>query len=370
MDDPLTLPLSLNDRLARLPSPDARLKWLAKHRLLGPSEILVARGLIPADLGHLAQAVTEKSPRVSAAQISEERRVVTALGTDRCRALVLKGCLLAHTVYSAPNQRWRADLDILVDSQSVAQSREILDRLGYRPLTSVQGGTPIPQETWSIGDPSSGKRSNGNRSNNTRQDRRFVDLHWMLRSHPLLRDRLGFNEQWERAIALPQLASEARGQCLVHALLNAAMHWFDRLYAEPRPLGWLLDIDLLWRALDTGEEDCLVDLAQEREISCLVLACLQMCQRLFETPIKPGLLDRLECSAQNELAGGLLKVDQSPLRAYWFALKCEPGWGGRVKRLKASLMPPAQYMYERYPERSKFGLLGLYARRIYQRSKQ
>lgn len=345
----------LDDSLAELRGASERLHWLSEHRLLGVAGMLSERGQMSRDLAVLAERLVSARPMVPDIQLANEVSVLCALRDNAVPALALKGCLLAHAVYPAPNRRWRADLDVLVAPEAVASARVTLTELGFRPLWTVPGGTPMDQESWLLGQGAS---------------RQVVDLHWDLRNHPVLRRRLSFAEQWAAAIELPSLGVGIKGQGPVHALLSAAMHWFDDLYNQPRPLGWLLDIDLLWRRLDSQSQAEMIDLAGERELAGLVAECLRMARAVFATPISTDAIESLAAVGGRQKPTRLIQAGRGPYRAWWFALNSEPGLAGKLHRLRASLLPPVAHLRERYPKGSRLGLPGLYLRRLIKRMRR
>ena len=343
---------SIKDQLSRLAGTAEQLRWLASHRLVGPIDILEARDLVPRDLALIARKWVQTQPPASDEQIREERRVLQGFVEASVNTVVLKGCLLAHSVYPTPEQRWRADLDILVDPSAIAEGRNVLKSLGYRSMWDVAGGTPIPQESWLLGEG---------------PNRKVVDLHWKVRSHPILRDRLSFEEQWRESIELPLLGDGVRGQCQAHALLNAVMHWFDRLYGEPRPIGWLLDMDLLWRAMSESDRSGLQILVVERELSGLTASALGLAKGVFATPVQDFYLAELSAHGRAEKPSRLIELDGRRWRSVWFALSVEPGLRAKVSRLRASLFPPKAHMKQRYGVRSGFGLMLAYFERVWAR---
>jgi len=340
--------LRLDEQLAALADTAERLKWLTRHRLLGVSQLLVERGLMSADLGLLAERLAHRQAWVPAAQEAEEARVVQALSAAGCPSLVLKGCLLAHTVYPRSNQRWRGDLDVLVDQAALARARAELERLGYRPLWRVSGGTPSHQETWVI-DRSSSRRS--------------VDLHWRLRNHPALCDRLGFDEQYARAINVPGLPPGTLGQHPLHALLNAVMHWYDQLTPAARPAVWLLDIDLLWRKFDQAGVAELLDLAAKRELAGLLADLLGQARRVLATPVSADCLADLARSGAGQRPTRLIRAGRSRWSAFAFALRCQPGWRPGLAWLRQTLLPSRAYLVERDPGGARIGWARLQWRR-------
>lgn len=328
------------------------LEWLSANRLLALTDLLRDRGLIGAELAALAKPLGERRALVSHATLAHETRVMGAFVAAGIESLVLKGCLLAYCVYPDPRRRWRADLDVLIAPDSIERAREALAAQRYRPIHTTPGGTPIRQETWF--------RDDG-------EGRQYVDVHWDLRDHPLLRDCFSFSEQYQASVELPALARGARGQGNVHALLNSVMHWYDDLYEHRQPLAWLLDNDLLWRCMDDEQRREAVELAIDRGIAGLLADVLERTRAAFDTPISDDMLTGLTEAGRHEPATRLVGASKSRYRSFWLALRCEPGWGARFSRLRHSLFPPPSHMRERYPDGSRFGLPGLYLRRIWKR---
>lgn len=343
---------SLARQLENAGSAAQQVMWLAEHRLIAVADLLVERGLMSESMARLARAVDSHWSAVSDGQLAEERRVLEAFAASQVPALALKGALLAYSVYPDPRQRWRADLDVLVAPDQLTCARDTLAGLQYRPIHSTPGGTPIRQETWVHDD--------GTR-------RRYVDMHWDLRDHPLLRDCFSFEEQHRDSVELPGLAPGARGQGSAHALLNSAMHWYDDLYEHQQPLGWLLDNDLLWRHMDERERGGAVELAIERGVAGLLADVLERTRDVFETPVPDDVLNKLARAGQSEPATRLIEAASSRYRSFWLALRSEPGWRARISRVRHSLFPPAAHMRERYPDGSRLGLPGLYLQRILKR---
>ncbi|WP_376696600.1 nucleotidyltransferase family protein [Wenzhouxiangella sp. EGI_FJ10305] len=338
----------------RIPAHDVagQLRWLREHRLVALSGLLQQRGMISADVASLARGFEANKPTVGEAQMAEEKRVFAGLASAAVPALALKGARLAWSIYDHPAQRPRTDMDVLVAPKAVAQGRTALESLDYRPLNPVAGGTPIEQEAW-IHDGAHG--------------RSMVDLHWKLRNHPCLRDRLDFDEQWAEAIALPGLCEGARGQSAAHALLNASMHWFDSIHGERYPLVWLLDKDLLWRGMNEEEHGAVCELAGERGLAGLLAESLRLTRAAFATPIDDDVIDQLIRAGQGRTPTRLIALRHRRLRAFWFALWCEKGLRDKLWRLRQSVLPPAEHMRRRFPGGSRLGLPGLYWQRIRRR---
>ena len=328
------------------------LDWLQRNRLVGVVGLLRERGAIESNLAQIAESPGLKIGKVKAWQLDSEREVAAAIGARALRVLILKGALFAWTVYPHPDQRLRSDMDILVDPTRLEDARQVLVELGYRPLYSAAGGTPTEEEAW---------------CRRCKDGVHMVDLHWRLRSHPLLRDRLTFTEQWDESVALPALAEGARGQGPVHAVLMASMHWFDALYASPCPLVWILDMDLIWRIMTDAQKQSLRELAIERGLSGLVAENLAQARQEFGTDVADDYLQSLRAGAHGRRPTRLIGLRQTRVRAHLYALWCEPGLGPRLRRIRSILFPPAEYMRQRYGAGPDARLPSLYWRRISER---
>ena len=148
-----------------------------------------------------------------------------------------------------------------------------------------------------------------------------------------------------------------------HALLNASMHYFND-YADVRPCQWLLDKDLLWQAMTEDERAQCIELASQRGLAGLLAESLCRARSQFGTPVDESVLERLAARGDGQWTTGLIEANEKRRSAYWFALRSEPGLRRKLVRVKSGLFPPASYIRRLYPEGSRFGLLGLYLRRL------
>ena len=342
---------SFQHQFQQLDGPAEQLRWLTQHRFLGVLDLLVERGLIDSGVRRLAAPLAPRRGWVSPAWLAEERRAMQGL-TAACRCLVLKGGLLAYLVYPAPEQRWRSDLDVLVAPDELPAARAALRALGFGPMFDVAGGTPIDQESWIF------RGSAG----------RFVlDLHWAMRKHPLLRACLNFEEQWRASVELSGLGPGMRGQGHVHALLNSALHWFDGIFGEEPALAWLLDQDLLWRGMSEHQYTALFDLARDRGVAGLLAESLRLSRDFLDTPVDGSALEQLCRNGCGAPATRLIALRNRPVPAYLYAMWSEPGPRAKLHRLRHSIFPPPAHLHQRFPEGSRWGLVGLWWRRIRRR---
>ena len=335
--------------MTRIPGNDdaERLRWLGLHRLWPVADLLEQRGLLSPQLALVCARLAEPQQQAMRRQGSEEARVLQALADASLNVLVLKGALVARRVYPRPEARFRTDLDILVEPAQREDTEQRLQALGYRRPWAVQSATQMYQSQW--------VRADGEHSFS-------IDLHWDLRNHPALQQRLPLSELFRCAQPLPGLA--VKGMGLPHALLNASMHFFND-YAEDRPWQGLLDKDLLWRAMSPEEQGQCRAMACEYGLAGLLAESLERSRAFLDTPVSDAVLADLHEVGKNQWSTGLIRANEQRRTAYWFALRSEPGFGRKVRRVRQGLFPPPSYLRRQYPAGSRFGLVGLYIRRLF-----
>ena len=326
-----------------------RLSWLGRHRLWLVADLLLERGLVSPQLAKLAGQLAAPQVLAMKRQTDEERRVLNALVAADIDVLVLKGALLAQTVYPRPESRFRSDMDLFTEPGQVPKVEEALNALGYGRPWAIQSPKELRQSLW--------ERRVGKQSF-------LIDLHWDLRNHPALQQRFSFDEVMAQSEPLPGLGEGARGMGREHALLNASMHYFND-YADQRPSQGLLDKDLLWRAMSAGEQEQCIELACQRGLAGLLAESLARSRDLFGTPVTDQQIDELRAAGRDQWATGIVRANEQRHSAYWFALRSEPGLRRKLGRVRSGLFPPVQYMRQMYPEGSRFGVVGLYLRRIW-----
>ena len=132
----------------RADSPAEVVQALQAHRLLPVAELLVARGLLRADLVPLARQLAARSVEEERRRVAIEDEVLGAIGGAGIDVLMLKGALLGRTVYPAPAERIRSDIDLLVATGSVENAFAALRQIGFAPSYEVYGGPPMTQAQW------------------------------------------------------------------------------------------------------------------------------------------------------------------------------------------------------------------------------
>jgi len=322
---------------------------LGSDRLIAAWPILEQRGEISAAVAVLLSQIDGRSVPLGNAP-TDDRAVLEALAGAGIRCLLLKGTLLAHTVYPEPGQRARGDTDLLIAAEDRASAEDALGALGLMRSWSVTAKTCDTQDQWQ--GVITGKQV-------------VIDLHWALLNHPAFTELFEFDALWQNRQPVVVAGFPAFGLGRVDALIHAALHYFAHHGDEFRPAQWLLDGDLLWRAMGDGERDGMLEQVKRLGVSGLVHAYLMACAARFETPIVPQLLSDLEATGRTEWRTRLLHLDGKPTRELLFTLRARPTWKARIAHLRALLFPSVEYMRWKYPGARGWALPWLYVRRMW-----
>jgi hypothetical protein len=212
------------------------------------------------------------------------RTVVAAFNHASIEVIVLKGPVLARTVYPRPELRPYADLDLAVRARAVDAAAESLRSLGFGEITA--SGAPVAPATGRRGPLPLQRRFLGGGGSV------LVDLHpdvLQLGLRPL--DEAG---RWRRAIPAAGLPAGALalsdGDQLLQLCVHVHKHGFDRLI-------WLKDLDLVMRHRASGIDWAeLRAMARREGAAGSVWYALEIAARLLGTPV-PSEVSELAPSA-------------------------------------------------------------------------
>lgn len=278
-----------------------------------------------------------------------DRVVIEALERAGLRVLVLKGTLLAHTVYDTQAQRLRGDTDLLVAPHQRQAAQAVLEGLGLTPNRAPMVLTMEAQDGWQ-----------GSIHRHPVQ----IDLHWHLFSHPAFAPLFSFEALWCRRQPITIAGHRTSGLGPVDALLHAALHYFAHHEEGDRPAQWLLDGDLLWQRMTPADRLNAVARAIDLEVAGVVGAFLERADARFHTGIPPALLAELHQAGQDQWRSAITRIDGRPLAAQILILRGLHGWKARFGHLQGQILPSRRYMLSKYPEASSRWLPWLYLRRI------
>ena len=279
----------------------------------------------------------------------ELQRVLAALHDRGVEALLMKGAALACDVYPDPAWRVRSDSDLMIRAADRDAVHTSLEALGYA-CEPEQAGRFVAYQFHA-------ERLDGARV------RHLLDVHWKIANPQRFADALGFDELAAAARPLPALGPHARGLGRPHALWLACVHRAAHHYDQPTPV-WLYDVHLLVGALESGELERFVALAERTGVRRICLRALTRARERFGTELPPSAAAALERAPEDEPSSVFLRPGLRRVDVLLDDVRTLPGWSARFTLIKEHLLPDAAYMRRTYASGSSAPLGWLYLRRI------
>ena len=227
---------------------------------------------IPPEVINFFTTAARDETLVSMVIESESRRVLGLMAAARIPGLLLKGSALAYWAYSQPHLRACSDVDLLLPSREAAE--QLSDRLTVSGFErSETSGELVAYEllcrrpvsdNWQI----------------------EIDIHWRLVNSPLFSNAFTFDELMADSVALPKLASNARGLGPVHALIHACVHRALNLsIGVGDKLKWQYDLELVRVNFTAADWGRLVDISIRKGLAGVVLNGLMNAAQTFESQL-------------------------------------------------------------------------------------
>jgi hypothetical protein len=219
--------------------------------------------------------------------------VVSALGEEGIPVIVLKGALLAETLFESPGYRAMSDMDVLVRQQDFRAAVDCLDAHGWQSqhrdqkdgLLEMAGRRGVEQ-TWQTGEWTV-----------LNEDGCALDIHWHLVPAVWLRPgyRVDMDGVWDEARPLDaEDLAGAFGLSDVHSLAYLCLHVAQHGLLSLR---WLFDVDRFVRCCDDLSEwhwDDLIACVTEWEMRSAAFHALSFSKDLFDSPVPAPVLRRLD----------------------------------------------------------------------------
>jgi len=278
-------------------------------------------------------------------RLADLRALLDALAARGVEPLIVKGTALAYSLYDAPEQRPRADTDILLDAEELDAARGVFRELGY--IEQLSSGD-MEQTIFRRVDAAGADH--------------VYDVHWAATNAPAFADVLRIGELRARSVPLPRIGAHARTICDVDALLYACVHRIAHHFDSDR-LIWLADIHLLRERMPRDEHERFWHLAAEREVVGVCMRSIARTNEWFgggEHDLAREFLDDAAI-ARHERTRSYLHPDPRRLRVLRAELGALRGWRARAQRLRHLAFPPASFMHESFGTRSRLALPWLYA---------
>ncbi len=265
--------------------------------------------------------------------------------------LLMKGGVLAHTLYPEPHLRERCDTDILFpDKQSAEKAWELLQEKGYQRRNTLDGEF--------VGYQFSCSRLMGAGLYNA------LDIHSKLNDYGFFANSFTFAELLQNSIPVSQLGSCARGLKHTYALMHACIHRVTNIpHGTENRLIWIYDIHLLCESFSESDWQEFCTLAAQKKIAGLSLDGLEKSEQLFATKIPEQFRLQLQDDAGKE------KISPHKMnkrwQMYYFDFVSNKGLSNKIRQLKEHLFPSAQYMMNKYNFNSRMQLPYFYMLRFF-----
>lgn len=280
-------------------------------------------------------------------RLDDLREVLAALDARGVKALLMKGSALAYDVFASPDLRPRSDTDLLVDPAAYAAAREAMLSLGFREQLTSGDEHGVRQQVF------------------VRTDRFGVahvyDVHWAIANSPLFADVVRIGEI--DALPLPRIGEHAFALPHVEALLLACVHRVAHHHDSERLL-WLCDIDLLRARMSDDEHARFWRRAADRRVLAVCARSIALAEEsLGREPSHRAerYLSEREL-AQREASRRFLDRRITYAGVTLANLRALP-WSARLRRLRQLAFPPAAFMRQSFPTRSRAALPWLYVYR-------
>jgi hypothetical protein len=304
---------------------------------------------VPREIGDPLQEAYYQLAAANAVRFQELARVLTTLSAAGIPVLVLKGALLAETVYGNLALRPMSDLDLLIPRERIHEIPQILAPLGYR-LNAGEAGYSFAYDTLFCGEIILYKE--------TPVLPVVLDVHWHLLAVEWFHHtaRVDLEALWERVCPLSIDGTPAQQLCPEDNLLHLCLHaGISHSYVY---LLNLIDIDRTIAACQDLDWDRFLDRARDFQVRSAVYFGLHFTRDLFDTPIPDRVLDdlspgRFRCWGVHHLADPqrLVPRVQPPLSRrsrYLLHLTLIDSLPGMLRLARYLFLPSGEWLATRY----------------------
>lgn len=260
-------------------------------------------------------------------------------------ATLMKGSVLAYTIYDEPAARRRSDSDILVRPRDLSRARSILIDHGWYRSADPHG--LYFQEGW--------QHDVGGVFKHT------LDLHWETSDRPILQRIMRLDDFLTYKQPLSRMGEAVFGTSLIHTLCHCAInqkwHVTHGYWAEEgkvtgaRRLIWSLDFDLLARQFSDEDWQRLSQWAMQAGIGPVIAEALRGARHDIGTPLPEALIVELETVPLSAAVSRCLAAGDG-MSEFWHDFKTASSWRDRCLMLAARSLPPREHLLAKYPDRS------------------
>ena len=263
--------------------------------------------------------------------------------------VVLKGFALARTAYPKPSMRTKADIDLLIAEQDVAQVKQIFSQQGYFNPRGWEPKTIINQFS-----------QRKILSENLNVD---FDVHIKISNNKRLENILSLEQLLEHSLTHKETGGQLVG--FVHAMLHAIFHLMNhRHHGDLIKLIWYYDIYLLSEKLDEHEIKYFLQLINTSGLAKVTIKALELTTEYFDSTAIHHIIAVLDPATATAEFDSLMHInDKSTLLLESFTnhSSLKQKW----LLIKETAFPPPAEIYAKYGRETKQPLMLLYIRRIW-----
>ena len=263
--------------------------------------------------------------------------------------VVLKGFALARTIYPKPSMRTKADIDLLIAEQDVAQVKQIFSQQGYFNPRGWEPKTIINQFS-----------QRKVLSENLNVD---FDIHVKISNNKRLENILSLEQLLEHSLTHKETGGQLVG--FVHAMLHAIFHLMNhRHHGDLIKLIWYYDIYLLSEKLDEYETKYFLQLINTSGLAKVTIKALELTTEYFDSTAIHHIIAVLDPATATAEFDSLMHInDKSTLLLESFTnhSSLKQKW----LLIKETAFPPPAEIYAKYGRETKQPLMLLYIRRIW-----
>ncbi|MBT3209660.1 MAG: nucleotidyltransferase family protein [Bacteroidetes bacterium] len=268
--------------------------------------------------------------------------IISEFRKEDIELVLLKGCLLAETVYNDIGQRPMGDFDILIEKKNLEKSYIILTKLGYKKLHNKNEFIEKLQLTYNYG---------------YVKDMQLLELHWdLLPPHCI--HSINIDDFFSTKQKIKISNSETYMFAPEFLLIHLCLHLSRNFGAGGVRLCWYVDIKKTSEIFkSTINWDVLLEKSNTFSITNIVLSHLFIAYKYFDTEIPAHLFANKNFNNVEQLflklysLGVQKKLAKTDLSYYKKVMHIE-GFLNKIRFLMGNLFPSVDYIKSKYSIKS------------------
>jgi hypothetical protein len=272
-----------------------------------------------------------------------------ALHKKGIEVVVLKGFSLAYQLYTAPTERPKTDIDILIHAPDQTALQAVFEDLGFHNPRGWQPKAIINQYSM---------KKQLSKGLNV-----YFDIHLKISNDKRIEQIMTYQE-----LSTANNTKAIEGVLLIDrpfALIHAALHLLHhRAAGDLVKLIWHYDIYLLINTFSSEESAKLEILANQKKLNKVLLYCISLTQEYFDSEQIRRLATKLSAINLDDHYDYLL-LNQNGFKSGWGQIKATKGILKKMAFIRETLFPPAAEIHMKFGTNSKQPLAYLYLKRIF-----